>query len=166
MTQPFSHAFQTIYIMTMVLVQVLYWVSIGYLQKTINGVQSWYALNRKCLKTLTQDVFALVCDVMAGWPPPQSLQKLCMLLQQLCITDLTHSKRRLNEGHSTVCCKKETSKNLQFFVSFFGDFFLLHLLQKKITFLAGVVFEIFALELFCLFFAKMCCEKETCERHC
>ena len=26
MTQPFSHAFQTIYIMTMILVQVLYWV--------------------------------------------------------------------------------------------------------------------------------------------
>ena len=56
MTQPFSHAFQTIYIMTMILVQVLgfhwigfsigyllgflYWVSIGYLQKTTNGVQS------------------------------------------------------------------------------------------------------------------------------
>ena len=40
MTQPFSHAFQTIHTMTMIQVQVLYWVSIGYLQKPTNGVQS------------------------------------------------------------------------------------------------------------------------------
>ena len=29
------------------------------------------ALNRKCLKSLIQGVFALVCDVMTGWPPLQ-----------------------------------------------------------------------------------------------
>ena len=56
-------------------------------------------LNKKCLKTLIQGVFALVCDVMASWPPPQPIQKLHMLLEQLCITDLTLSKRRLNKGH-------------------------------------------------------------------
>ena len=65
----------------MAVVQILYWVSIGYLQKPRNGVQSQYAFNRKCLKSLTQDVFALVCDVMAGWPPPNPLQKLHMLLE-------------------------------------------------------------------------------------
>ena len=40
-----------------------------------NGVQSWYARNRKYLKTLIQDVLVLVCDVMAGWPPPKSLKR-------------------------------------------------------------------------------------------
>ena len=55
------------------------------------------ARNKNCLKTLFQGVFALVCDVMAGWPPPQPIQKLHMLLEQLSLTDLTLSKRRLNE---------------------------------------------------------------------
>ena len=50
-------------------------------------------------KTLIQGVFALVCDVMASWPPPQPIQKLHMLLEKLCITDLTLIKRRLNNGH-------------------------------------------------------------------
>ena len=31
--------------------------------------------------------------------PPQPIQKLHMLLEQVCITDLTLSKRRLNKGH-------------------------------------------------------------------
>ena len=44
-------------------------------------------------------MFALVYDVMASWPPPQPIQKLHMLLEQVCITDLTLSKRRLNKDH-------------------------------------------------------------------
>ena len=35
-----------------------------------------------------------------------------------------------------------------FYFLFFEDFFILRLSQKEISFLAGVVFEIFALELF------------------
>ena len=57
------------------------------------------AHNRKCLKSLIQSVFASICDVMADWPPPQPIQKLRMLLEQLCIIDLTLSKRQLNKGH-------------------------------------------------------------------
>ena len=34
----------------------------------------WYARNRKYLKTLIQGVLVLVCDVMAGWPPPNPLK--------------------------------------------------------------------------------------------
>ena len=40
----------------------------------------------------------LVCDVIAGWPPPQPIERLSMVLEQLFITDLTFRKRRLNEG--------------------------------------------------------------------
>ena len=40
----------------------------------------------------------VVCDVMAGWPPPQPIERVIMVLGQLFITDLTLSKRRLNEG--------------------------------------------------------------------
>ena len=36
---------------------------------------------------------------MLGWPPSQPIQKLRMLLEQLCITDLTLNKHRLKEGH-------------------------------------------------------------------
>ena len=55
---------------------------------------------QKCLKSLMQGVFALVCDVMAGWPPPQPIQKLHMVLEQLCIIDLTLNKNQLNQGHA------------------------------------------------------------------
>ena len=55
--------------------------------------------------------------------------------------------------------KRKHRKFYNFFLfSFFEDFFLLRLLQKK-SFLAGVVFEIFALELFCLFFCKNVLQK-------
>ena len=53
---------------------------------------------------------------MAGWPPSQPIQKLHMLLEQLCITDLTLSKRRLNERHyktlhiSGICLLVEREK--------------------------------------------------------
>ena len=39
-----------------------------------------------------------VCDVISGWLPPQPIKRLNMVLGQLFITDLTLSKRRLNEG--------------------------------------------------------------------
>ena len=44
------------------------------LNRPRNGVQSWYARNKKCLKSLIQDAFALVYNVMAGWPPPTQLK--------------------------------------------------------------------------------------------
>ena len=55
-------------------------------------------LTKKCIKSLIQGVIALICDIMASWLPPQPIQKLRMVLEQLCITDLTFNKRRLNEG--------------------------------------------------------------------
>ena len=45
------------------------------LNRPRNGAQSRYACNNKHLKSLIQGVFALVCDVMAGWPPPSNLFK-------------------------------------------------------------------------------------------
>ena len=70
----------------------------------------------KMPKTLIQGVIALVCDVMAGWPPSQPIQKLHMLFEQLCITDLTLTKCRLNERHyktlqvSGICLLAEREK--------------------------------------------------------
>ena len=52
-----------------------------------------------------QGVFALVCDVMADWPLPQPIERVSIVLEQLCITDLTLSKRRLNEGIYKTLCK-------------------------------------------------------------
>ena len=48
-------------------------------------------------KTLIQGVIALICDVMAGWPPPQPIERVSMMLEQLCITNFTFIKRRLTE---------------------------------------------------------------------
>ena len=55
-------------------------------------------VTEKYLKTLIQGVLVLVCDVMAGWPPPQPIERVIMVLGQLFITDLTLCKRRSNEG--------------------------------------------------------------------
>ena len=33
-------------------------------------------VTKKCLKTLIQGIFALVCDVMAGWPLPPTHSKV------------------------------------------------------------------------------------------
>ena len=35
---------------------------------------------------------------MVSWPPLQPIERVSMVLELLCITDLTLSKRRLNEG--------------------------------------------------------------------
>ena len=61
-----------------------------------------------------------------------------------------------------MCCKKGNIENFTvfFLLSFFGDFFLLHLLQNKISFLAGGVFEIFALELFACFLEKCAAKRK------
>ena len=61
--------------------------------------------------------------------------------------------------HSVVCCKNKTSKILHFFFLFLKTFFF-YVFRKKISFLAGVVLGIFALEVFWLFFAKMCCKRK------
>ena len=74
--------------------------------------------------------------------------------------DLSH-KIAKNQQFYRVLRKGNIENFTIFLFSFLEDSFLRRRLQKKISFLASVVFEIFALELFCLFFCKNVLQKGT-----
>ena len=83
-------------------------------------------------------------------PYPTELSSIPWLLAHIKLRDLSvyREQQKGNIENFTIF----------FLFSFFEDSFLLRLLQK-ISFLGGVVFEIFALELFRLFFCKNVLQK-------
>ena len=89
-------------------------------------------INEASKQTFASNLFKISCKYMESmlcnwkicfnviniqtWQPSQPIQKLHMLLEQLCVTDLTLSKRRLNERHyktlhlSGICLLVEREK--------------------------------------------------------
>ena len=84
-------------------------------------------------------------------------------LKNNCLSKLNKTTVNIVWRFTRLPCaaKRKHRKFYNFFFSFFEDSFVFRLLQKKSSFLAGVVSEIFALELFCLFFCKNVLQKEN-----